>query len=233
MVEDLLKRIDYDIKIDSSIYYFNNKIVPRVTDILSKTIHEDYLMKWANSLGFRRLSYVEELNKAALCGTIAHNAIEQYLQQKEEFDPNKHENNTPFQSFLLWWEDITRSNDIEIVGQEEQLTCEWFGGTYDLLLKINGKTYLVDFKTSNHVSYKYFLQLAAYRYMLYRSKGINIDGCLILQLGKQEIMFKEYVLDFSNTEHYYFIEQCAQAFMSLVYAYYNTFHVKELYKTIF
>jgi len=118
MIEDLLKKIDYDIKIDSSIYYFNDKLVPRVTDILSKTIHEDYLMKWANSLGFRRINYMEELNRAAVCGTKAHSAIEKFLKHKEDYDKD----NIPFQSFLLWWEAINQSNQVNILGQEENFT---------------------------------------------------------------------------------------------------------------
>ena len=47
-------------------YNYNNIPVPRVTEILSKTIHEDYIVKWANYLGFKHLNYQDELDKYAI-----------------------------------------------------------------------------------------------------------------------------------------------------------------------
>lgn len=98
---------------------------------------------------------------------------------------------------------------------------EFFAGTYDLLISIDDKPYLIDFKTSNHVGYKYFMQLAAYRYLIYTKKNINLEGCLILQFDKEEINFREYSLTFSDPADYEFIENCYRAFMGLVYTYYN------------
>jgi hypothetical protein len=80
---------------------------------------------------------------------------------------------------------------------------------------------MVDFKTSNHVGYKYFMQLAAYRYLIYIKKNINLEGCLILQFDKEEPNFTEYPLTFSNPDEYEFIENCYRAFMGVVYSYYN------------
>lgn len=227
LIEQALSELDYDINIDT-LYEYNGRKVPRVTEILSKTIHEDYLMIWANSLGFRRIRYKDELNRAADIGTRAHNSIEEYIKFKIEDSENP-----AFLSFLLWWNDIHQNNTIRVIGEEETLTCQWYGGTYDLLLEINGKTYLVDFKTSNHVGFKYFLQISAYRYMIYLNKGINIDGAIILQVDKKTPMYEEYLLDFSIKEHYEFIEHCTKTFFSLVYAYYNTERTRELYKSIF
>ena len=56
-------------------YNYNNIPVPRVTEILSKTIHEDYIVKWANYLGFKHLNYQDELDKYANIGTITHERI--------------------------------------------------------------------------------------------------------------------------------------------------------------
>ena len=53
-------------------------------------------------------------------------------------------------------------------------------------MRINGKIYLIDFKTSNHVTYKYYLQLAAYSKVLREKENINIDGVIILQLNKYQ-----------------------------------------------
>lgn len=198
-------------------YIYNGIPVPRVTEIIHKMISEESIIQWANSLGFRRKSYTKTLNEAADYGTAAHSAIECIL--KGELIPPSSPT-VIIDSFNLWWNTITSNNQVEILGQEQQLVCKYFGGTYDLLLKINGKVYLVDFKTSNYVTYKYYLQLAAYRSML-RLQDINIDGMIILQLSKAAPGYNEYVLDLSNKEHLCFIDACENCFMSLVYGYYH------------
>lgn len=229
IIEKALDEIDYDIKIDSSIYYNKEgNIVPRVTSILSDTIHEQYLLVWANKLGLKNKKYQEELSKAAVYGTKTHNSIEKFLKGEKINEPN-----IGFESFMIWWTLLNKNNKVETVFIEKKLTCKYFGGTCDLLLSINDKLFLIDFKTSNFTSYKYFMQLAAYRYMLYHEEGINIDGCLILQLNKFSPSYNELLLDFNNVDHYNFIEVCTKGFLSLVYAYYNTLNVNQLYKNIF
>lgn len=226
---ELMSYIDFDINDDTNRYYNREgKSVPRVTEILSKTIHSDALMQWANALGFRGKRYRQELERAALIGTQAHYAIECYLKKKE-----KNENNIPFLGFLLW-EKVLNEKGLYLnpLFIEEHLVCDWFGGTTDAVFDINGKVFLTDFKTSNHVTFKYFLQLAAYWYML-SLKGIHIDGVIVLQLDKKLPGFNEYLLDFTIPEHLAFMNNCQQAFFSLVYAYYNIARIESGYKTIF
>lgn len=93
-------------------YQFNGKPVPRVTEILSTTIHEDYLMKWANFLGFKHLDYEKELNKAAHEGTKAHNYIEEFF-TRNPYDPLSEGmmNNPPFLAFHKWWQIIIDNSD--------------------------------------------------------------------------------------------------------------------------
>lgn len=201
--------------------------VPSVTTIISKCIHEDYLMNWANYLGFKRIKYRDELNRSANIGTIGHNAIEKFLSDNIECD------NIPLKGFMIWWDMLISNHTVKILGMEERLTLPYCGGTYDLLLDIDGRIFLVDLKTSNHMSYKYFIQLAAYRHILYKAKGINIDGCLILRLDKERAGFKEQALDFSINEHYQFIEQCAFTFISMVLSYYNIAKTEKQWKIIF
>lgn len=204
--------------------------VPRVTEILSTMIHSDALMYWANSLGFKGMKYKTALNNAANIGTEAHNAIESFLIDKLESL-----NNIPFLGFMMWYNIITQEKGIpiQVIYIEHSLSCQWFGGTLDGLLRIGSKIYLIDFKTSNHVTYKYFLQLAAYRYMIRILEGINIDGVIVLQLDKDEPGFNEYLLDFSNINHLEFINHCEITFLSLVCGFYNINKAEMMYKTIF
>ena len=216
--------LDLHVEMNSSDrYMYNGKNVPRVTEVLSKMISEEKLMSWANSLGFKHQRYKDVLSKAAVFGTKIHHGIECFL--KGEKVPE----DTPsicFKAFQEWWK-IIETTDYEIVGQEQKLVCEWYGGTYDCLMKINGKLYLIDFKTSNHVTYKYYLQLAAYSKVLREKENVNIDGVLILQLNKYQPKYKEYILDLSIPEHKEYFNLCERTFESILYSYYHIHYLEE------
>lgn len=243
MIEELLNKIESEFNPAEPRYFFNDIPVPRVTEILSSMLHEDFLMEWANRIGlYKRQKYRETLERAANIGTYSHELVEQFIgnqsydidsleiSSKAEYDSAKN----AVESFKLWYSDVFNlNNTIEVLGIEERLSCQWFGGTYDMLIKINGRIYLVDFKTSNHISYKYCLQIAAYRYMLSLSKGIEIDGSIILQLDKKYPNYTEYILDFSNPTHQKFIDDCKECFLSLVYAYFNRLNIENQYKILF
>lgn len=218
---------------------FSKYGVPRVTEILSAMLHEDFLMTWANNIGlYKHQKYKDVLNTSADIGSSVHEAIENHVSGKGIFDQSKYPDDTrrgivmAFNSFLEWWDIILKQN-YKVLMQEHTLVCKYFGGTLDLLMEINGKIYIVDFKTSNHPSYKYFLQLAAYRYILMNEYNINPDGCLILMLDKSKCHFTELLLDFGNEEHLAYIEQCQETFLSLVYAYYNRGIATQMYTDIF
>lgn len=223
----LLENVDKDIKINKVRYTYDGIPVPSVTQIISKCIYEDYITQWANHLGFKHVKYKNKLEEAATIGTNGHNAVEDYLQNGTESD------NICYKSFRIWWDMLLANNTVEILGIEQQMILPYCSGTYDLLLRINGKIYLLDLKTSNIVGYKYFIQLAAYRHMLYVTQNINIDGCIILQLDKFNPSFEEFTLDFSNTDHYNFIEHCAFTFMSMALSYYNIVKAEALFKQLF
>lgn len=225
--EDLL--IDLEPACIKSARYVNNgKNIPSVTELLS-FIDSSGLINWANRIGRQGIDNQEILKTAAKFGTNTHSAIEKYLKGEPPFVDN-----SAFKAFQRWWEGLNSANKVEILGQEEPLVSDYFAGTYDLLISINDKPYLVDFKTSNSVGYKYFMQIAAYRYLLYIKKNINIQGAIVLKLGKgPKPKFQEFALDFDNPEHYCFIENCLRSFMGVVYTYHNTENCKERFDSIF
>lgn len=215
-----------------SSYMYEDNIVPRVTAIISRFTNNEGLLRWANSLGFRHKSYSKEREYAANIGTSCHESIDTFLCGKDaDTDNMGKEARYAYKSFQKWYSDIFLLADIEIIFHEKPLVCKYFGGTIDGLYKINNKIYLVDYKTSNHITFNYCLQLAAYRYML-REIGIEIDGCIILQLSKKSISYNEYVLHFNNQEHLDFINQCERTFLSFVYSYYNVLNVEESYENL-
>ena len=223
-------------------YQFDDKRVPRVTEVLSAMLHNDSLMTWANNLGWKRISYSAFMKEAADKGTYSHMAIENFL--KDGYvDLSKlnicNENilvvvQSCVDGFLKWWTDIhNQYKEVEIVSSEESLIHPYFGGTCDCLLKVDGKYFLIDFKTSNHMSYNYALQLSAYRFLFREIKNIEIDKCGILMLNKVDHTYHTYELDFSIPEHRQYIDECEQTFLTLVAAYKMRLATTDKYYDIF
>lgn len=218
-------------------YIFGNRFVPRVTSILSSMLSEEYLMGWANYLGFKRQNYKSVVEEAAQKGSYTHESIENYI--TNGIEPNtgtlpvqfRTAVQNAYDSFKLWW-DIVTKNKYKVIYQEFPLVCEWFGGTLDLLMEINDKVYLFDFKTSNHPSYKYFIQLSAYIYMLKILYNIEVDGCAIIMLDKTQVHFNEIMIDLSDDSDKSFMDHCRETFFALVYGYYNRLQVEQEFKEV-
>ena len=202
-------------------YRYDGNIVPRVTKILSRCIHNDALMYWANSLGFKHKSYQKTLNEAANIGTQCHNSIDSFM-----------EDNTFMPSTDIDQSAIATLNNVKVIFHEKQIVCPYFGGTVDGLYEINGKRYIIDYKTSNHISINYYLQLAAYRYILENYYNINIDAMIILQLNKTGIGWNQILLDLSDPEILAFANQCETTFLSLVYSYINLTITEDMFKKL-
>ena len=221
---NILQNINIKIDIDSKRYVYNGKFVPRVTEILSSTIHEEYLLDWSNHLGFSRKNYRETLQWYADVGTIVHSIIEDlinkgYSDRTIKSDTMISSVNNAVMSFIEWYS-IILNNNSKIICTEKKLICEWFGGTCDLLININGKNYLIDFKTSKRISFKHFLQLSAYKYIC-ELNNIKIDGVGILLLSRDRVQFSENILHMDIQDHKDYIDMCTNTFFSLVCAYYN------------
>lgn len=229
-----------DININESPYSYLGTKVPRVTSILKDMIHSDGLMNWANYMGrIKHMDHNKFSENSANIGTKVHEAIEKYVNigYIETFSDienvsDKYKMKNAFASFKEWW-DIITTHDIEVLMQEQPLICKYYGGTLDMLLKIDGKIFLIDFKTSNHFSYKYHLQTAAYRRSLYTEYGIIVDGILILKLNKDIVCFEEQVIDLTIKENIQYINECERFFMSLAYSYYNRLNIESKSKSIF
>lgn len=220
-------------------YQYNGIPVPRVTEIISSMIHEDYIVKWSNRIGMKRQKYETVLEAAADKGTYAHDAINRFLTTGNRRLPNVpyqyfNEVNNAFNAFLNWFDLVSQHNTVELLMSEEELVCPYFGGTLDFLVKINGKINLVDFKTSNNESWHHHVQLSAYRFILEKYMNIKIDMAIILMLSKKENgRFDEIYFDLGNIKsHIEYMNRCQELFLSIVYSYYNRIRVEELYNKL-
>ena len=116
---DILVNIpDFDLSkvIHNPKYLYNNKPVPRVTEILSDMLHEDYLMEWANNVGlYQHKSHIEYRDEATTIGTYVHEFIERYIKYNEypDFDYIHHNIRykvvNAFTAFTKWLSIINKS----------------------------------------------------------------------------------------------------------------------------
>lgn len=202
-------------------YKSDHGCVPRVTEVLEATINEPYIAEWANWLGFRHKSYRAALGEAAATGTKTHSYIEHVIKEGEGIIPESDEDaQRCIGAFNRWWAQLIANNKVEVIGQEQKIVCQYFGGTYDMLMKINDKVYLIDFKTSSKVSFRYFMQLAAYKYMIEPSYNLHVDACMVLRLDKKSGVFEETIVDVDDQEGKAFMDDCLSAFFACLSAYY-------------
>lgn len=204
----------------------DGKMIPRVTAILGRMIEEPSVAQWSNSLGFKHLSYKKEMDRICAIGTQVHEQINMFLSGKSI---NDYMMTYGFMAFKSWYDQVSQLG-VEVLGLEESLISPFYCGTYDALLKIGNLTYLIDFKTSNKIHFKYFLQLAAYRKLLKDIKGIDVDRCLILQVSKYKPMFLEYLADLHYQPHNEYMTIAENTFLSLLYSFYNAMYLEGRFK---
>lgn len=211
-------------------YDWRGNKVPRVTKIISEMIHNDYLLNWSNSLGWKRKGYRAEVQISADIGTITHKNIELYLKGlSTKFIPDEEKSyeinlkaETAFNSFLLYYNMLIKNgHKVEILYSEMELICPYFAGTCDAILRIDGKIYVYDWKTSNHLSYNYILQLSAYCYILSNYYWIDINGICIVRFDKNKIDYEELLLRFDIPEQLDYIYRAFEFFYTLVSGYYQ------------
>lgn len=188
--------------------YFNTKgqKIPSVTTIL-KILNKPQLIQWANFMGKLRKSVDEVTQKAATIGTLTHYILERYGKGKiinfsvlDEYDSSITKSvNKALKSFIKWKKDYVP----EIKICEIKLNNEKYGGTVDNVCKIDGKYYIVDYKTSKTVYPSMFLQLAAYNKLLREENNMKIDKVAILILNKNKVEYKFYQMDVEYLEKFY------------------------------
>lgn len=150
---------------------------PSVTTILSAFPVDPFFLEWLTETG-KNSEIIRQ--KAAREGSMVHDAIEKLckgetIEWTNDYGNAKYPLNVwqmilKFKDFYDTYHPETICNEQFVFSDEYQ-----FAGTADYLCKLDGKIWLLDWKTSNAVHPSYMLQLAAYRQALLETKGIDID----------------------------------------------------------
>lgn len=125
-------------------------------NIIIKAADADEIFKKAKA------QHKELKEQAAEIGTAVHNLLEVYLKGQNIAGLLEADNRLikPFEAFKQW----QGQYNFELVASEKQVCSHLrFAGTLDCIAKLNGKLYLIDFKSSNAIYNEYFWQVAAYR----------------------------------------------------------------------
>lgn len=211
-------------------YLKSGERVPSVTEILGKFKNADPLVGWAFKLGKEAgiasaqgrpspRSAHEVKTQAGQAGQIAHDMLECYINKTVyAYDGPK----LPFgvmDRAIRGYENgrnwMDRSK-YEVCSTEYSIVSERhrFGGTYDALLKYDGKWFLGDWKTSNSIYADYLIQVAAYAILLEEhstNPDFRISGYDILRFSKEYADFEH--------KHFTDLSDARAAFLLMVQLY--------------
>lgn len=158
--------------------------VPSVTTILEAYPKDASYYKWLKDVGGDADAIRDEAGRR---GSVVHELTERY--DSGEIVSYINETGKPLYKLLEWsmferYVDFSVNHKPTIDLIELHMVSEKLGyaGTLDRVMKIDGKNYLVDIKTSNSIYPSYWLQLSAYRQLLAEG-GVYVDGVAILWLN--------------------------------------------------
>jgi RecB family exonuclease len=140
------------------------------------------LLGWAAKLAREGKDFKAERTRSADVGTAIHDCLERYEETPARaawmddgewarlLDARK--------AWVGWLTDFSP----EIIAQERQLVSVKYraGGTFDNLIRLNGKVYVGDHKSGKSVDRaKVSAQLAFYGALVQETMGIGVDGALV------------------------------------------------------
>lgn len=162
------------------------KVYPSVTTVLGKTKDQSHLQEWKDRIGEEAAAY--ESKRAADRGTALHLLCEK-LVLNQPIDLRK-ELPVPVQLFVQL-RPIIQENVNNIMGVEAPLYSDYLGvaGRCDLIAKFQGKNSIIDYKSSNNVKQRdwiedYFIQTSMYAVMFEERTGIPIPQ-LVIMIGNE------------------------------------------------
>ena len=150
--------------LDSRFYKRDDKYYPSVTSVLNYFPKNHFFHSWLKDVGHNADIIAA---KAAAEGTSVHTAIDSFLGGEEinwidEY--GKAQYSLEAWKMILKFVEFWNTHKPELISKEYHLFSDLheYAGTADLIVRMNGKLWLLDIKTSNSLHTSYGLQLAAY-----------------------------------------------------------------------
>lgn len=157
----------------------SNMAVEHIKENLQEAL--DGNMSWDSLLEDARKAHARKRDKAGDIGTLAHKWIEEHINGKD--NPITDDIKPMIDNFLKWEEE----NKPKYLESEMRVYSEkqWYAGTLDMMMEIDGEVWLGDIKTSSGIYKEHFLQCAGYQLALQEmGKYPDIKGHIIINLRK-------------------------------------------------
>lgn len=143
-----------------------------------------------------RTAHKMKKEKAGDWGTIMHEAIEYWVKEQREPTNLDEKGQEVFEKFKVW----VTENNVKFLTNEKNVWSEelWLGGICDVVIEMNGKKYIGDFKTSSGIYNEAFFQIAAYHLMLIEMglyTNDDIEGYIVINLKKDGTMDTKIAMD--------------------------------------
>jgi hypothetical protein len=187
-------------------YRDGKKRLPGVTTIISSVLAKPALMWWAagvaseataealasglpvdQAIAIGRKAHAVRRDSAADAGTLAHGYVEQWLAREslavDMADEQQSKAFAAARRLIDWVEQTEDAGHLEVLGSEVPLvdTMSGYGGTLDMVVRLGGVPFLVDFKTGKGVYDETAIQLGAYRCLWnLHNPDVRIDRALVL-----------------------------------------------------
>lgn len=190
---------------------------PSVTSVLDIVSYNKHLMGWANSLGFRRIKYEEELARLAQVGIYMHALAQQLVDTDAGTEPVFIKD--PLTEYYVrkriqGLQYRLRNETYETIATEAKVISHThkIAGTIDWLSLFGNHITVSDFKSSRQMKEKFLLQLGGYFIILRDDYGIIPERGQILLCKEDRTTIHEFDQDI--------LEEAGNAFL-MILAYYN------------
>lgn len=226
-------------------YKFNDVFpVPRVTEILKHALVNPFIEEWRIKVGKEEAERVSKVAKEI--GLAVHNLIEYYLINRKPIPDYmfkikleyESEVKTCFANFLRWEKSLNNNGYFieQIIAIEVPVITPYFGGTIDCIAKINGKIYIIDFKTSKSISQDYLYQLSAYYWganngYIIGHPDLHIDGIGVVRISKTGNSFEDVFFNEHIPYQREIINKYVCGFASILTVFYNNIYLPKLYRS--
>ena len=177
-----LKQINF---LDRRVYKRGEGVYyPSVTTILQYMPKNKFFETWMKDVGHNADLIMRKAGKE---GTQVHEAAEALVRGEEVTwmdDYGRAKYSQVVWEMILKFYEFWSTYKPELISTEDFVWSDEhkYAGTADLVVKLDGKIWLLDLKTSNSLHKSYDLQLASYAVALKESKGIEIERTGIIWL---------------------------------------------------
>lgn len=156
---------------------------------------EKFYEVYEDDLNNARFNFRNVSKEALDVGSEVHNLIERHLKNQSTTNmPISTQADKAFNAFLQW----KKEHDIEPIAIEKTVYGPHWAGTLDFLGRMNGKLYVIDWKSSKAIYPEMRYQIAAYRWACEEQAKVDTNRHLGVEKTKTTIPVETWLTEFQG-----------------------------------